>query len=51
MGTVRLKHVWLGIMLGVLIATAPNWLQSDGHKKSAYDAPWIYPADLPGNAQ
>jgi hypothetical protein len=46
-----LNKVWLALMLGVLVATSPNWLLSGKHQQSTYDAPWIYPADRPAQAQ
>jgi len=42
-----LNKIWLAVMLGILVATAPNWLLSDKHEHSTYSAPWIYPGDLP----
>jgi hypothetical protein len=41
-----LRPVWIGVLLALLVVTAPNWLFS-AEKKSSYDAPWIYPADMP----
>jgi len=29
-------------MLGILIATAPNWMNN--HPQANYDAPWVPPA-------
>jgi len=46
-----LNKIWMAVMLGILVATAPNWLLSDHHQRSSYDAPWIYPADLPSQTQ
>jgi len=40
----RLKAVWMGMMLGALIATAPTWLSPNYHVNAGYEAPWIYPA-------
>jgi hypothetical protein len=42
-----LKPIWMAVLLGILVATAPNWLFSDQQKKAAYDAPWIYPGNMP----
>jgi hypothetical protein len=40
MDKLSFKTVWLSIMLGVLVATAPTWLnRSDS--ESHYDAPWM----------
>jgi hypothetical protein len=47
----RFKPLWLGIMLGLLVAMAPNWLNAESHRASAYDAPWIYPGDQPGQSR
>ncbi|HEY9715616.1 MAG TPA: hypothetical protein V6C72_19235 [Chroococcales cyanobacterium] len=35
------RTIWLGLLLGALIATSPTWLANQPH--SNYDAPWIYP--------
>jgi hypothetical protein len=43
MDKVVLKRVWTGVMLILLVATAPQWMQSGAAKASAYEAPWIYP--------
>ncbi|HEY9774942.1 MAG TPA: hypothetical protein V6C81_14355 [Planktothrix sp.] len=40
------QALWIGILFGLLVITAPSWLMND-HQKSSYDAPWIYPGDLP----
>lgn len=44
-----LKTIWLGIMLGLLLVSAPQWLTTK--HTSNYDAPWIYPGDLPGGGE
>lgn len=41
------KTLWMGVLLGFLVATAPTWLNESPNKKSSYDAPWIYPGNLP----
>jgi hypothetical protein len=33
-----LKTLWLGVMLGLLIVTAPNWVNRPSIH--TYDAPW-----------
>ena len=38
----NLKTIWMSILFGLLIATAPNWLNE--HHQANYDAPWNYPA-------
>jgi hypothetical protein len=40
------RTIWMGVLLGLLIITAPNWLLSGQHHPSSYDAPWVYPGDL-----
>lgn len=40
-----LKSIWLGLMLGLLIATSPTWLSPNYHTQAHYDAPWIYPGN------
>lgn len=47
MEKISLKTVWMAVMLGVLISTAPNWLLNGEHHVSNYDAPWIYPGNAP----
>lgn len=44
-----LKPVWMGVLLGLLIMTSPNWLFGSEPQHSSYDAPWIYPAQAPKN--
>ena len=39
----RLKPVWMGVLLGLLVITAPHWLFSNADSRSTYDAPWVYP--------
>ncbi|HEY9785507.1 MAG TPA: hypothetical protein V6D17_08915 [Candidatus Obscuribacterales bacterium] len=41
------RTVWMGVLLGFLVATAPNWLFDGSNRTSQYDAPWIYPGNLP----
>ncbi len=41
-----LKTLWLGLMLGFLVATAPTWLNSQA-SASHYDAPWMPGEVLP----
>ncbi len=36
------RTVWITVMLGVLIATAPNWINNP--HKANYDAPWVHPS-------
>ena len=38
------KALWMGVMLGILIATAPVWLSPEYRQHSNYDAPWIFPS-------
>jgi len=41
------RPLWLGLMLGALIYTGPDWLLNpDYHKTAHYDAPWIYPGNV-----
>ncbi len=32
------KTLWLGVMLGLLLVTSPNWLNKEA--SHTYDAPW-----------
>ncbi|MGH9549432.1 MAG: hypothetical protein ACRD3W_08655 [Terriglobales bacterium] len=41
------KPIWVGIILGLLVVTAPQWLFSNQSHQSNYEAPWIYPSELP----
>ncbi len=36
-----LKTVWLGVMLGILVATSPQWLNASAMSASRYEAPWM----------
>ncbi|MDZ4837051.1 MAG: hypothetical protein SGJ27_24980 [Candidatus Melainabacteria bacterium] len=36
------RTVWITVLLGILIATAPNWLNN--HPQATYDAPWVHPS-------
>jgi len=41
------KHITIGLLLGLLVATAPNWLSAKGQEmKSTYDAPWVHPSKV-----
>lgn len=42
-----LKTVWFAVMLGVLIATSPSWLNRTPKDLPGYDAPWVYPSYNP----
>lgn len=44
---VPIKAVWMGVMLGFLVATAPTWLCDSENRVSQYEAPWIYPGNMP----
>lgn len=35
-----LRTIWMAVMLGILIATAPTWINRES--KASYDAPWMY---------
>lgn len=39
-----IKPIVLGVLLGLLVVTAPNWLFGP-HAAASYDAPWVYPGD------
>jgi hypothetical protein len=43
MEKISLKTIWMAVMVGLLIATAPSWMFDPKHQTSNYDAPWIYP--------
>jgi hypothetical protein len=43
MEKISLKTIWMAVMVGMLIATAPSWMFDPKHQTSNYDAPWIYP--------
>jgi hypothetical protein len=44
-----LKRAGLLVMLAMLIATAPHWLNPANQHASNYDAPWVYPGLSPGS--
>lgn len=46
-----LKRLATAAMFLLLLATAPNWLQTGNAKVSAYQAPWIYPGNMPNQGQ
>ena len=39
-----INKIWLAVIVGLLIATSNTWASGE-HKKSNYDAPWIYPGN------
>ncbi|MBX3076376.1 hypothetical protein KF728_03790 [Candidatus Obscuribacterales bacterium] len=41
---VTYRTVWITVLLGILIATSPNWINN--HPKANYDAPWVHPSQL-----
>jgi hypothetical protein len=41
MDNLSLKTVWLSVMLGVLVATSPTWLNRSAQSANHYDAPWM----------
>jgi len=43
MEKISLRTIWMAVMLGLLVSTAPNWMFDPNHHTSNYDAPWIYP--------
>jgi len=47
MEKISLRTVWMAVMLGMLIATAPNWMFESKNRVSNYEAPWIYPGCMP----
>ncbi|MCB9470724.1 MAG: hypothetical protein R3C24_01650 [Cyanobacteriota/Melainabacteria group bacterium] len=42
MKNVPLQTIWMSILFGVLLATAPNWINKE--PTSSYEAPWVHPA-------
>ncbi len=39
-----LRTVWIAVLFGVLIATAPGWINKS--PQATYDAPWVHPSVL-----
>ncbi|MGD9683847.1 MAG: hypothetical protein AB7W16_21990 [Candidatus Obscuribacterales bacterium] len=40
MKNLSFNSVWMSIVLGILIATAPAWV--DKTPEAGYDAPWVF---------
>lgn len=38
----KIKTAWACILFGILLSTAPNWIND--HHESNYDAPWVHPS-------
>lgn len=41
-----MRLILMGVMLGLLTATAPTWLNPNHKTIPHYDAPWIHPSQV-----
>ncbi len=49
MHEVQPSRAFLAIIVGLLAATSNSWLFHPTHAASQYEAPWVYPGEMPQN--